>query len=907
MLVGRQDESRHIRQLCAAVENGLGRVLLLRGEPGIGKSALLSENTPDHQRVTIVRARGFASETDLAFAGLHQLLEPFLPLLDGIPGERAQAVRIALGLAGGSTTDLAVCAGTLALLRAAAARRPVLFTIDDAHQLDAASQRVVFFCCRRVEGGDDGIGFLLTTLASHGEDLPDLVLSGLGTEAAAALLAGYGWRHGETATATLIRAARGNPLVLGELARHNPAESVPRAPGAAALDAGSAVDHLFGARLAALPPAERTALRVVAADDTGRADVIARAGERLGLPRDVWASEHLASLLDIGEHITFAHPLLRSANGLSGATALREAHAALAGEWAALGEPSRAMWHRALAANEPDEALASELENSASSAERRGGTASAAVVMRRSALLSPLPSDSARRSASAAHYAWKSGEAALARQLLADGGDGAVPGQRPVRALFELFSGEQDVALGYLRRCAGEAGGADAAADLRFMATGAALYAGRLDEATELAERIACEHDDPAYRRYGRWLVAALDDRTEAGPRPWQLVDEAPPAIARSGAHRWLFPMVIAMRGEHVRETHDLAVAAYADLNATGMLALLPMPLSWLVEVEIRLGKLTEAGAHAREGLRLATDVGQPPRIADFHALLASLAAIMGDTAETRKQATAAKGLAHETGNRLASARATWALGSLALAKGEHDTACALLTTLGTRGLPQCHEHIARLAFSDTVEAHLRAGEVETASGMVNRFTHWARDRQWWVRAHLHGCAALLAEEEPGSAGDTGLADKLHRSALASVSADSTPFEVARLSLRYGEWLRRQRRVTEATEPLRMATNLFTGLGARLWAERAGGELRACGTRRGGMATPASWPAPELTEQERRVAELAAMGLSNKEIGARLYLSHRTVGYHLHKIFPKLGITARAQLRQTPLAPQDPQ
>ncbi|ASR34782.1 hypothetical protein BAY61_07105 [Prauserella marina] len=903
MLAGREDESRHIQDLCAAVANGEGRVLIIRGEPGIGKSALLSENTPDHDGVTVVGIRGFASEADLAFAGLHQLVEPFLPLLGGIPGEQARAVRVALGLAEGSTTDLAVCAATLALLRVAAARRPVLLTIDDVHHLDAASLRVVFFCCRRVEGG---IGFLLTTLARPGEpqlgeDLPCLVLAGLGAEAATTLLARHGWPRGEAATA-LVEAARGNPLVLGELARHNTA----RALDVAALNAGSALDHLFGARLAALSPAERTALRVVAADGTGRADVITRAGERLGLPRDIWGSERLTSLLDTRERIAFAHPLLRSASGLAEPAGLREAHAALAEEWAAIGETSRATWHRALAASEPDEALAAELESSASAAERRGGMASAAVVMRRSAGLSPLPAEGARRLTMAAHYAWKSGEAALARRLLTEGGDTPVPGQRPVRALFELFSGEQNVAFGYLSRCADEAegtGGADAAADLRFMATGAALYSGRLGEAVELAERIADEHDDPAYRRYGRWLAAALDDRAEPGPRPWRLMDDAPRAIAKSGAHRWLFPMVIAMRGEHVRETHDLAIAAYADLTATGMLALLPMPLSWLTEVEIRLGMLTEASAHAKEGLRLATDVGQPPRIADFHALLATVAAIQGDAAETREHAGTAKDLAHRTGNRLASARATWALGSLALARGEHDTACALLATLGTRGVPQCHEHIARLALPDTVEAHLRAGDTETATGMVNRFTHWAGDRPGWVRAHLHGCAALLAEGETGSA---GLADKLHQSALASVSADSTPFEVARLSLRYGEWLRRQRRITEATEPLRTATNLFTDLGARSWAERAGGELRACGARSGGVANASSWPKEELTEQETRVAELAALGLSNREIGAKLYLSHRTVGYHLHKIFPKLGITTRAQLRQTPLAPEDP-
>jgi DNA-binding CsgD family transcriptional regulator len=423
-----------------------------------------------------------------------------------------------------------------------------------------------------------------------------------------------------------------------------------------------------------------------------------------------------------------------------------------------------------------------------------------------------------------------------------------------LRGLIELYSGDQVTAYEFLAR--------GTTPDLMVMGVDAALHAGRVEEAVVLAERIG---EVAGYERYGRWLAAAAADTPPDVP-PWQIFDAAPPEVRDSGAHRWLLPMAISLRGRHLEQAREFGLTACEDLRARGTLAIYPVMLAWLAEVEFRIGLWQEGYAHAEEGLHTARDIGHQARIADFESLLALVAAACGDERACVHHANLA--LACRMRNNLASVQATWAMGLMYLSRGDHDLAAGHLTGLR-------HEHVRRSAIADTVEALVRLGDIEEATRLTTAFRQWINeDAVPWLRALLHRCQALLSSDE-----------KEFRLALDG----SLPFDRARTALLYGQWLRRERRIKEAGAVLRLGHDLFERLGARPWAERAGAEIRACG---GSAAQDGV-----LTPQEHEIAHLATTGLSNREIGARLFLSHRTVGYHLHKVFRKLGVANRSQLR----------
>jgi DNA-binding CsgD family transcriptional regulator len=320
------------------------------------------------------------------------------------------------------------------------------------------------------------------------------------------------------------------------------------------------------------------------------------------------------------------------------------------------------------------------------------------------------------------------------------------------------------------------------------------------------------------------------------------------------------------LRGKHLEQAREFGRTACEDLKARGTLAIYPIVLAWLAEVELRIGLWDEGRAHAEEGLHAARDIGHHARIADFEALLALVAASRGDEQACVRNANLA--LTCPKRNNLAAAQATWAIGLMYLSRGDHDLAAEQLTGLR-------HEHVRRAATADTVEALVRRGDLEEAGRLTVAFGQWVtEDTAPWLRALQHRCEGLLSGDE-----------KEFRLALDN----SLPLDRARTALLYGQWLRRERRIKEARTILRLGHDLFETLGARPWAERAGVEIRACG---GSAAQDGV-----LTPQEHEIAQLATTGLSNREIGVRLFLSHRTVGYHLHKIFRKLGVASRSQLR----------
>jgi DNA-binding CsgD family transcriptional regulator len=821
VILGRDDERRRLDRVRA------GGVLVVRGPAGVGKSALVG-TVSDGALTT----SGVRSEVELAFSGLHRLLTPLADRFVELPAPQSHALSCALGMAGGEATDLLVCAAVLGLLRKAA---PVTLVVDDAHDVDRATMLALLFAARRLSA-EDAVGMIVVVRdpAARSVDtagLPELRLTGLPAPAVARLL------DTDAATAVALTAITGgNPLVLKEIAGSSALLRQTLVTGRAP------VGELFTARLSTLPAHTRDPLAVAAAEDTGDLATIDAACARLGVP----AVTELPGLVSIvGGELRFSHPLVRAAAYAVPAARRRRVHGIIADT---LPDGPRARRHRALSTVGPDDDLAADLERDADLMSRRGGIAAAVTTLLESARLSGDEVERRRRRAAAAHAAWKSGQPGMARELVPEG----MPAR--LRGMVELYGGDQVTAYEFLAR--------GTEPDLLVMGVDAAIHGGRVDEAAALGRRIG---EFPGYEQYGQWLVEMISD-VPPDATPWQILDAAPPAVRDSGAHRWLLPMAMSLRGRHLEQTREFALTACEDLRVRGTLAIYPIMLTWLAEVELRIGLWDEAHAHAEEGLHAARDIGHRGRTADVESLLALIAAARGDEDACTHHARLA--LACPLRNELATAQATWAMGLMRLSLGDHRRAAEHLTDLR-------HDHVRRTAMADTVEALVRLGDIEEASRVtVTAGQSIDEGAAPWLHAILHRCQALLSGEE-----------KEFRQALDG----GLPFDRARTALSYGQWLRRERRIKEARAVLRLGHEEFDRLGARPWASRAATELRACG----GTTAPEG----ELTHQEHEIASLAATGLSNREIGQRLYLSHRTVGYHLHKVFRKLGVVNRTQLR----------
>ncbi|GAB2813615.1 helix-turn-helix transcriptional regulator [Lentzea nigeriaca] len=513
--------------------------------------------------------------------------------------------------------------------------------------------------------------------------------------------------------------------------------------------------------------------------------------------------------------------------------------------------------HRAPAASGPDEDLAAALEAEATTASRRGGLATAADLLRRAADLS-APSDRERRLAAAGYAAWKSGHPALARSLTASVSDAAALDR--LHGLIALSDDDQRSAHDHLVRAAMRRP-PEEAVGLLFMAVAAALHAD-IDTTPALA------HLSEAGAELGFTTFVEQLARLRVGTTadPWQLRATAPAALLRSDVHQWLWPLVIARHGADPRAALRFGIEARTSFSVNGMQAVLAFPELWLAELEHELGHWNAAFSRAGEGLRSARETGQRARAADFHAVLA-LAAPNPELC--REHASAALALAVPLHNRLAAAKAAWALGQLALSTGDNETAVAHLSAIAEPTSPTGHTLVSRWAAADLVEACLRNGTPAGHVALPPATTPLLRSRRCRARALLTGTPELFAE-------------------AAAEAFPDHPHEQARAALLHGEWLRRNKH--QSRSQLRLAHDTFTHLGATHWTRAAALQLR-----------PATGTATGLTPQELSVARLAAQGLTNKEIGARLFLSPRTVGHHLYKIFPKLGIATRSQLRELDL------
>jgi DNA-binding NarL/FixJ family response regulator len=896
-LVGRESELQMLDQLFDGVHRR-GGSLAVTGGPGVGKSVLLLEAAARaaDRGILVLQSTGVQSEALLAFAGLHQLLRPVLSRLDRLAAPQRDAIRAAFGMADGLAADFFLTAlAALNLLADSATRAPVLVIADDAHWLDRSTRDVLAFIARRLEFEP----VLLITASLDGYDspleagLPALHLEALPAPAAAALLDARAPGLPVAVRARLLDEAAGNPLALVEL----PIPYTKLGKGArvpAWLPLTTRLERAFAARAFDLPAATRTALLVAAVDDGSLLREVLEGSALLvtgHVTIDVLAPAVSARLVEINStEVRFRHPLMRAAIYQEASISQRQAaHAALAD--VLRGQPERAVWHRAASILGPDETVAGELDAAAMRAQRRGGTAVAVSALRRAADLS----DGSRRAGRLLHAAelgFEMGWRDLVLSLLAEAELLGLPSAEQERLTWirESFTDgiPGDAANLRLLAAAAEQAGAGGDTDLALkLLYGAGLrcwwvdpgQAAR-DQIVAAAERLNVDEGDPR-------LLVVLAFAAPVG-RGTVVIDRLPRLVATArsdvGAVRLAGNAAMAVGA------FDLAARFFevsvAGLRAQGRLGLLARALALQAWSAVHLADLGTAIPAADEARRLAQETMQPLIMATAEAVQAMLAALRGDQEAAEALAAQAERTCVPAGASAVLAAAQLARGLAALGARRPAEALAHLRRLHDRADPAYHAAVRCYMIGDLAEAALRSGDPAGIDVYLQEMEAAARQTlSPSLHAGLRYARALLA-------GDA-TAETLFQDALRS-DMSASPFLRARVQLAYGERLHQQRQDAAARAPLRAAEEAFNALGVIPWSERARQQLRATGERSRPRTPEAR---DQLTPQELQIVQMAAEGLSNREIGQMLYLSHRTVSSHLYRVFPKLGITSRAELR----------
>jgi DNA-binding CsgD family transcriptional regulator len=903
MLYGRDAERSAIAALLNAARESRSGVLVLRGQAGAGKSALLRDAVMQAADMQVLDSRGVESEAELAFAGLHQLLRPVLGQVDRLPPPQATALKAAFGLQQGRGEDrFLVSLAVLGVLAEVAERRPVLCVVDDAHWLDEASASALGFVARRLEA--EGVVLLFTARDEaprrfDAAGLPELEIAGLDRVAVAALLA-------DRAAVTvdpqvrerLVEQTGGNPLALTELASLLTAGQLSgKEPLPPQLPLTDAVQRAFLERVRRLPTDAQTLLLVAAAEDTGRPATVLAAAATMGAGAGALDAAEEAKLVRVhGGSLEFHHPLVRSAVYQAATTSQRRlAHRALAAALHREGDADRRAWHLAAAAVEPDEQVVGELDAVAERARGRGGFEAACAALERAAGLCADPVARGRRLVAAAESAWLAGQLDRTAGLLqAVWPLAAEPLVRAevgrLRGWYELSVGSAAAAQPILVQAALDVATVDPRRARRILAAAAeAAWLERDRAAGAELGRVAASLDPPAdpHDRYFADLVAgflhALDRDLAA----------AVPLLTRAIglARRLEDPDLLAIAAHYAfyvgddTAAYQLNVRVAATARAEGKATDLLFALSRLAQAELLGGRWTAAAASAGEAVRLASGTGQRALSALPLAWLTLLAALQGDqdgfwsrVVETEQVAAAYalgvfQGAVHDVLH--------WARAVQKQATARPASAATLLGELS-------HPVVVTMAALDGVEATVHGGRRNSALKWLRLLqavaTHtgapWAQARA----AHAHG---LLSEGH--------VARSRFEEALEYHRRAQRPFEQARTELAYGELLRRARRRVDARAHLEAALDAFEGLSAAPWAERARLELRASGqaVRRRDPST-----LRQLTPQELQVARFVARGLPTREVAAQLFLSPRTVDFHLRNVFAKLGISSRTQLAQ---------
>jgi DNA-binding CsgD family transcriptional regulator/tetratricopeptide (TPR) repeat protein len=908
VLHGRARECGAVAGLVAAAREGRSAVLVVRGEAGVGKSALLDHAMTVAAGMTVLRASGIEAEAELPYAALHQLLRPVLHHADALPAPQSAALRGAVGLEDGQPDRFRVSLAVLSLLAEAAERAPMLGVVDDAHWLDRPSADALVFSARRLEA--EGVALLFAARDGDerrfdGPGLAELRLSGLDDEAAAELLAVRAPELAASVHRELIRVTRGNPLALTELpGALRPAQRAGTEPLPDPLPLTNAVEDAYLGRIRRLPGPTRDLLEVAAAEDAGDTATVLAAATVLGSGPDALDAAERAGLLEVTERgLRFEHPLMRSAVYRAATFSRRRAaHLALAEVLDADAQQDRRVWHRAAATIGADAEVADDLERTAQRARARGGHAAAASALARAAELSLDAETRAGRLIAAAGSYWRGGLPDRAIPLLDLAAHLTVD---PVRcADLAYLRGRIERARGVLTRAFDllvPAADAVSTVDPQRAATMLAVAGlaawdahdpARLSAAADRAGSVDGDRPESATA----WLLGVAAGMSGDVPRAVPLIAEA---TARARRADRPFDLTLAGAGAIFLGDDASSVSLFARGLALARQAGTPASLAVLLTpaamLDMWTSRLSSAVANATEGIRLAELTGQPNFAALGRAVLAWVHAAQGSPEQARPLAEDA--LAHGVDHEYApsAAIATWALGLAELGAGHPDAALALLTPLATPGSRRYHSVIAFAAAGDLVESAVRAGEPAAARPHVAALQRWAADAgQAWASGLAARCAALLAPVED--------ADGLFAAAACHGAVGTRPFEAARTQLVHGEHLRRQRRRTEARSPLRAALKTFERLGAEPWAARARGELRATGetARKRDPST-----LTQLTPQELQIVRIVRSGATNREIASQLFLSPRTVDYHLRKVFGKLELSSRAELARLVLDEPD--
>ncbi len=902
MLTGRSDECSRIDELLDGARSSLGAALVVRGEAGVGKTALLDYAAG--RDVRLLRAGGVEAESEFAYAAAHQLLQPLLPLVDELPDPQADAVRVAFGMAPGGPPDrFLVALGFLSLLSEAGREQPLLCVLDDTQWCDGASTDALKFAVRRLTV--DPVVFLFAVRDEPGADrfelpgLAELVVSGLSEQAGTQLLTDVaGVSVPETVGSVLVGHTRGNPLALVEVARAlTKSELAGQEPLPEPLPVGDRLEAAFLDRASKLSAAARHVLLLTAAEESGEEAIVLGAAGDVREAEEAVAEAAESGLLSAHNGvIQLCHPLVRSAvYGGATPSARRAVHRALAEQLGARGHVDRRAWHLAAAAVGPDDELADELERLANRAEERSGHGAASGGHERAADLSSTAGDRTRRMVAAASSAWMAGQAARARDLVRRAEESADDPELRARLLHlqaraALRNGELDLAVRVLREGADLVCDASPAQALEMLADAvdAAMYAGDGPLAQLAAERAAAllPGDSTRERFLSAWLAAtssAVQGKTASSA---DLV-----RTALSLADDLEDPRLLTWAGTAAVQLGDIdTVRAYlrravASARNSGAVASLPYPLEKWAFTEALLGSYASAGMAAEEGLRLAIETEQAGSAAHLHATLAYVAACRGDEEECERHGSAARDAAGARGLGLPLAIATWASGRLDLGLGRAESAYEHLSSMLDAEPGRGNPIIALWATSDLVEAAVRADRQSEVTGAVARLEAWAAATgQLAAVGAVAQCRALM--------GDPEAADLLATAADAFRGAHSS-YEEAHAELLLGELLRRRRLRSEARKHLRTSFVLFDRLGAHPWARRAASELRATGEvvhQDGGDGVQ------QLTSQELQIVRHVCQGATNRAVAAQLFISPRTVEYHLYKAYPKLGVASRSQL-----------
>ena len=898
-LTDRDGERDVLDRLVDAVRAGESRVLVIRGDPGVGKTVLLDYLAERAGGCRVARAAGVHSEMELAFAGLHQLCAPMLDYLDRIPVPQRDALRTALGLAAGPPPDrFLVGLAVLSLLSEVAGDQPLICLIDDEHWLDQASEQTLGFVARRLAADPVALVFSARDPGAELAGQPELVVEGLRADHARALLdSALAGPLDARVRDLIVSETRGNPLALLELPRGLTPAELAGGFGLPATQLTSRIEASFGRQLDALPAQTRRLLQLAAADPSGDRSLLWRAAGRLDLGFQAGVPAMEAGLVEFDGRVRFRHPLARSAAYRSASRAERQQlHAALAAVTDSQLDPDRRAWHLAQAVPDKDEEVAAELERSAGRAQARGGVAAAAAFLERAALLTGNPARRAGRALAAAQAKVHAGAAGAARDLLAMAEAGPLSDLEQARLelvrarLVSATSRGADAPL-LLLRAAQRLEGIDISlARATYLdAVAAAIYAGRLASpggSTMEVARVAAAAPPPPDRPRPPDLLldglTALFTRgyTAALPLLRQAVAAAEESTPADEEPHWLW--LACVMASHVwdDERWELLSRRYIQLvRQLGALSELPLALDRRIRPLLFAGELTAAAALLDETRTVEDATGNPP----WHYGALSLAAFRGNQATAAALIGSIMRDVTQRGEGYGIACAEWANAVLSNGLGLPRDA-----VVAAERAAEYHGDLGfyRWALVELVEAAVHSGMTETAADAYRRLTETTSPAGTdWALGLAARSRALLSD---GAQAEDG-----YREAISRLDRPQIRVELARAHLLYGEWLRRENRRADARSQLRTAYEMLDAMGLAAFAERARRELAATGetvrARTVGTVTA-------LTAQEAYIARLARDGRTNAEIGAQLFLSVRTVEWHLRKIFIKLGIGSRREL-----------